>query len=339
MIWMSWRQFRAQALVAAAGLVVIAAGLVVLGMDIRDTYDTYLARCQGDCADAMSQFTNEYRNLLLFLDAGFILVPGLLGMFWGAPLVARELETGTHRLVWNQSVPRRRWLAVKLLFAGLAGMTATGLVSLLLTWAAGPVDQVANDRFETLVFSARHVAPVAYAAFAVVLGTVIGLLIRRTLPAMALTLLVFIAVQIAMPNLVRPYLMPPITTSKPMTSEAINELRSLGGLSDRPTIGGLTIPDAWVTDTSELLTADGQPLDADKFNKCIGPDASDDSPREGGGRFGAAAQCLGDLDLHVTASYQPNHRYWLFQWLESAIYLTLSTLLAVLGRWRIQHRL
>lgn len=119
-------------------------------------------------------------------------------------------------------------------------MTGTGLVSLLLTWAADPVDQVANDRFETPVFSARHVAPVAYAAFAVVLGTVIGLLIRRTLPAMALTLLVFIAVRIAMPNLVRPYLMPPITTSKPMTSEAINELRNLGGLSDRPTIGGLT---------------------------------------------------------------------------------------------------
>ncbi|MGC7095381.1 ABC transporter permease subunit [Amycolatopsis lurida] len=330
---MSWRQFRAQAIVAAAGLAVIAGGLVLLGMDIRDTYDAYLARCQGDCADAMSEFTSEYRNLLLFLDAGFILVPGLLGMFWGAPLVARELESGTHRLVWNQSVPRRRWLAVKLLFVGLAAMTATGLVSLLLTWAAGPVDQVANDRFESLVFGARNVAPVGYAAFAVVLGTVIGLLIRRTLPAMALTLLVFVAVQIAVPNLVRPYLLPPSTTSKPMTSEAINELRGLGGLSDRPTIGGLAIPDAWVTETSELLTADGRPLDVAQFNKCIGPS---DSPGEGGGRFGAAAQCLGDLDLHVTASYQPNHRYWPFQWLESAIYLLLAALLAVLGRWRIR---
>ncbi|WP_240687241.1 ABC transporter permease subunit [Amycolatopsis suaedae] len=336
---MSWRQFRAQALVAAAGLVVIAAGLVVLGMDIRDTYDSYLARCQGDCADAMRQFTNEYRNLLLFLDAGFILVPGLLGMFWGAPLVARELESGTHRLVWNQSVPRRRWLVVKLLFAGLAAMAAAGVVSLLLTWAAGPADQMANDRFEAIVFSARHVAPVAYAAFAVVLGAVIGLLIRRTLPAMALTLLVFIAIQVAVPNLVRPYLMPPITISTPMTSEAINELRNLGGLTDRPTIGGLTIPDAWVTDTSELLTADGRPLDVAQFNKCIEPGGSHDSRREGGGTFGAAAQCLGDLDLHVTASYQPNHRYWPFQWLESAIYLTLSALLAVLGRWRIQRRI
>jgi hypothetical protein len=347
MIWMSWRQFRTQAMVAAAALVLISACLVILGTDIRDTYDGYLTWCQsgGDCAAAMSQFQGEYRNPLLFLDAAFILLPGLLGMFWGAPLVARELETGTHRLVWNQSVPRRRWLTAKLLFVGLAGMAAAGLVSLLLTWAASPLDHVAGDRFTTIVFGARDVVPVAYAAFAVVLGTVIGMLVRRTLPAMALALLIFIAIQIAVPNLVRPRLMPPITTSEPMTTEAINELRSLGGIMDRPTVGGLSIPDAWVTDTSELLTADGRPLDIDQFDACIGTGSPSTSTPPGNpqaadtGRFGAAARCLGDLDLHVTASYQPNHRYWPFQWLESAIYLALAALLAALGLWRIQRRL
>ena len=189
------------------------------------------------------------------------------------------------------------------------------------------------------MFAARHVTPVAYAAFAVVLGTVVGMLVRRTLPAMALTLarLRRGPVRHAEPG-------PPVPDAadhhlETDDREAINELRSLGGLADRPTIGGLTVPDAWVTDTSELLTADGQPLDVAQFNTCIGPDASDDSQGEDGGRFGAAAQCLADLDLHVTASYQPNHRYWPFQWLESAIYLLLSALLAVLGRWRIQRRL
>jgi len=39
--------------------------------------------------------------------------PALLGIFWGAPLIARELETGTCRLAWNQSVTRTRWLTVK----------------------------------------------------------------------------------------------------------------------------------------------------------------------------------------------------------------------------------
>jgi hypothetical protein len=151
---------------------------------------------------------------------------------------------------------------------------------------------------------------------------------------------VFIALQLAVPNLVRPSLKPPVTTSKSMTAEAINELRSLGGLTDRPTVGGLTVPDAWVTETSELLTSNGQPLDVNQFNACIGTGPPSASPeKESTGRFGAAAQCLGDLDLHVTASYQPNHRYWPFQWLESAIYLALTALLAALGAWRVQRRL
>jgi hypothetical protein len=184
------------------------------------------------------------------------------------------------------------------------------------------------------VFGARNIAPVTYAAFAFVLGTTIGMVVRRTLPAMALTLLVFIAVQIAMPNLVRPHLMSQITVSKPMTAEAINDVRALGGLRNRPTVGGLRIPDAWVTHTSELLTADGQALDTSRFNDCIMS-----APRRGGtGRFGDAALCLGDLNLHVTVSYQPDDRYWPFQWIESAIYLALSVLLASFAIWRLQRR-
>jgi hypothetical protein len=145
----SWRQFRPQAMAAAAALVLIATCLVILGTDIRDTYDGYLARCQssGDCADAMSQFLNEYRNLLLYLDAAFILVPGLLGMFWGAPLVARELETGTHRLgaldlhVTASYQPNHRywlfqWLESAIYVALTALLAAVGLwrVQRRLTW-------------------------------------------------------------------------------------------------------------------------------------------------------------------------------------------------------------
>ena len=76
------------------------------------------------------------------LDAGFLshdkflrdllgplmlAVPALLGIFWGAPLVARELETGTYRLAWTQSVTRTRWLAVKVALVGLASVAVAGL--------------------------------------------------------------------------------------------------------------------------------------------------------------------------------------------------------------------
>ncbi|GAA3765211.1 transporter [Plantactinospora mayteni] len=336
MIWMSWRQFRTQAIVGVGALAVLAAYLLQLGMRIRDSRDSYLGRCQpqGDCAQAMSQFVGEHQNTLLILAGLFGLLPGILGMFWGAPLVARELDAGTHRLVWNQSVSRRRWLLTRLLFVGLAGAAMTGLVSLLLTWAASPVDAVADDRFSTVVFGARNIAPIGYALFAVTVGTVVGLLVRRTLPAMALTILVFGVVQFGMPNLVRPYLMTPVDVTRPMTAEAINEARGLGSISSAAVVRGLTVPDAWVTRTSELRTTDGRALDADRFDDCLMR-----PPKTGAtGTFGDAARCLGELDLHVDLSYQPNHRYWPFQWLESVIYLALSALLTVFGLWRIQRR-
>ena len=118
MIWMSWRQFRVQALVGAATLAVIGAYLVYLGTDVRDAYAAYRIR-----GLPMQQFLAEYHNLLLFLAAGFGLLPAVLGTFWGAPLIARELETGTHRLVWNQSVTRGRGLAGRLGVVVPAGMT------------------------------------------------------------------------------------------------------------------------------------------------------------------------------------------------------------------------
>ncbi|MFC8616050.1 ABC transporter permease subunit [Micromonospora purpureochromogenes] len=338
MIWMSWRQFRAQALAGIVALALLTAYLLHLGLDIREARDGYLAQCrpQGDCTQALAQFATDYENLLLFLAGLLGLVPALLGMFWGTPLIARELEAGTHRLVWNQSVTRRRWLLVKLLVVGIASMVAAGLASLLLTWAASPVDAVADARFSTVVFGARNIAPIAYAAFAFVLGAVVGLLTRRTLPAMAMTMLAILVIQFAEPNLVRPHLMPPVTIDKAMTEDAINEARGLGSITNGASVKGLTIPDAWVTDVSDLRTSDGRTLDSRTFDDCLS--ASNDPAAPATGRFGAAARCLGDLNLHVAITYQPYHRYWPFQVLESGLYLLLAGLLTLFGLWRIQRR-
>ncbi|MEV0429013.1 ABC transporter permease subunit [Micromonospora sp. NPDC050495] len=336
MTWLTWRQFRASALAGLGGLALLAAYLVHLGLAVRQGHDAYLSRCHsgGDCGRALAQFLGEYQNTLLYLAGLLALVPAALGMFWGAPLVARELEAGTHRLVWNQSITRTRWFTVKLLVVGLAAMAVAGLASALLTWAASPVDRLAGDRFSTIVFGARNLAPVAYAAFAFTLGTVIGLLVRRTLPAMALTAVTFAIVQFVLPNVLRPHLMPPVTVSRPMTAAAINEARGLGSITGAPVVKGLSVPDAWVSDVSELLTADGKPLSADRFDRCF-----QDPPATGAtGTFGDTAVCLGRLDLHVVLSYQPNHRYWVFQFLESGIYLTLSGLLAGFGRWQVRRR-
>ncbi|MDL4816282.1 ABC transporter permease subunit [Actinomadura opuntiae] len=340
MIWLTWRQFRVQALVAAAALAVIAAYLVYLGTDIRDAHDAYRARCAGraaDCPAALAQFRSDYENTLLFLAAGLQLIPVVIGTFWGAPLIARELETGTHRLVWNQSVTRRRWLAVKLAFVALAGAVLTGSAAALLTWAARPFDEATEDRFSTVVFGARDIAPIGYAVLAFALGTVVGLLARRTLPAMAVTGVAFVVLQFTFPNLVRPHLLPPERTTLPMTAQAINGAQNIGSITGGAVVHGLTIPGApgaWVSDISPFRTADGRTLGGAEFDACL-----DGPPRTGaGGRFGDTAVCLGRLNLHVDIAYQPKGRYWAFQGLETAVYLALGGLLAGFGLWRIRHR-
>jgi ABC-type transport system involved in multi-copper enzyme maturation permease subunit len=337
LIWMSWRQFRGQAVVGVIALAVLAAYIVYLGVDIRGAYEDYRAQCAGgdDCAGPMGQFSLDYENTLLYLAGVLALVPGLLGMFWGAPLVTRELETGTQRLVWNQSVTRPRWLLTKLLVVGTACMVVAGAASLLLTWAAAPVDNVADNRFSTVMFGARFLPPIAYAAFAFVLGTVIGLVVRRTVPAMALTLVAFLIFQFLVPNMVRPHLMPAEHLVKPMTVSAINEAKSLGSITGAPVLNGLSVPQGWITDVSELMTAQGKPLDEKRFNDCYM-----NAPKTGAteGPYGDIAVCLSKLDLHVDIAYQPWNRYWAFQFLESGFYLLMAGVLIGVAMWRIQRR-
>ncbi|MER7408419.1 hypothetical protein ABT373_39740 [Streptomyces sp. NPDC000070] len=187
------------------------------------------------------------------------------------------------------------------------------------------------------MFGARNIAPVGYAAVAFTFGTVVGLVLRRTLPAMAVTLVVFLAFQFFFPNVVRPSLMPTDKATLPMTAEAINQAQNLGSLGGGSVIGGVKIPDApdaWIAETSPLRTAYGTTLSSAKFNDCL------DSPPKGGagGTFGDTAVCLDKLDLHVDVLYHPSSRYWAFQWLETAIYLVLSGILTAFGMWRIRRR-
>ncbi|MEU1812069.1 ABC transporter permease subunit [Micromonospora aurantiaca (nom. illeg.)] len=318
---MTLRQFRLPALVGAALLVLAGAYLLGLGADIRAVPDP--ARLPG-----------RYAQTMLFLAGGFALVPALIGAVWGAPLVARELEQGTHRLVWNQSVPRRRWLAVKLAVLSAAAALVAGVLGALLTWAASPVDRVAGDRFSTVLFGARGIAPVGYAVFGLVLGVVAGLLLRRTLPAMAVVFLAVVVVQLAVPNLLRPHYLPPERAAVPMSADTVNRARNLGSITGSPVVGGLDVPGAWVTDISPLRTADGRQLSDEAFGTCFR-----DPPRTGAtGTFGDTAVCLGALDLHVDLAYQPNRRFWAFQWIELALHLGAAGLLAALGLWYVRRR-
>ncbi len=274
MTWLTWRQFRTQAVIAAAALAAFAVLLAATGPHLASMYAADgLDSCHGSsCTNLADYFTGSLirspYNVLLLLSTGIILLaPAVIGLFWGAPLIARELETGTAALAWNQSVTRTRWLAVKLAVGGLTAMALTEALSLMQTWWAAPISQAAADgastgfaqsRFSQLNFATHGITPLGYAAFAFALGVTAGALIRRTIPAMAVTLAIFAALQVAMPLWVRPNLAPPDHIVIPVTSlgAAIPSETGAGGTIF--TLFAITIPGqpgAWLLSSGPVNAA------------------------------------------------------------------------------------
>jgi hypothetical protein len=335
MIWLSWRQFRVQALVAGAALLALAGYLAYLARAIRDSVEADLVDCGSieACAQAERLFKDHYEAPVVLIGALLVGVPAVIGAFWGAPLVAREIDNRTHQLAWGQSITRVRWLATKLAVVGAAAVVVTGVLSTLLSWAVGPYDERVGSRFVPMSFDARDVAPIGYAVFAFALGVFIGLLVRRTLPALALTLVVFAAVQLVMGLGVRSHLIPPETTSIPVNATTLSRVDFFGTTDTLLEVGTYSMPGAWVLSSgpATVLDADGNtlPFDRADVKKCA----------EEAGRGGpeASGACLEALDLHFDITYQPASRYWPLQWLEAGLFALAGLALAGLALWQVRR--
>lgn len=343
MMWLTWRQFRAQAVVTSALLAGAAAVLVFSGMHLAHLYDTSgIVACQahGDCQTLASNLTTEFRvsgyeYLFNFGVFAMYLTPALIGLFWGAPLVSREIEAGTLRLTWNQSISRTRWLATKLALVGLVAMAAAGLLSLALTWSASPIFKLALQtgptgglsisRFDPGLFGAQGIVPVGYAAFAFVLGVAMGVLIHRTLPAMAVTLVIFAAIQIAMPLWVRPHLVTPAQTVSALSPANINGIMMSSPGGQMTVTASTNLPGAWVL-SNQTIKKDGQVFSGPAPHAC-----GNGGPQE-------CQAAIGQLHLRQLVTYQPANRFWAFQWYETGIFLALAAALAGLCFWRVRSR-
>jgi hypothetical protein len=321
--WLAWRQARAQAAAAACAACAVAVAALAAG--------------RGDT------------TARLWLSVLVVALPGLLGAFWGAPLVASELESGTFRLAWTQDVSRVRWLALRLTVAGLAGMAAAGLASWLVTWWAGPLDRAGPDQFGS--FDSRGIVPVGYAAFAFALGALAGTLLRRTVPAMAATLAVFTAARLAFRLLARPRLLPPVTLALPLNPAttgygAAGFLPLMPASSLQPAAPDL--PNAWVTSIG-LVSGKGKGLTAGELaSTCpgLGGRAAGGAVTGGSGHgpapqgvVTATQECVARIAVsyHEAVTYQPASRYWPLQWHELCVFLAAALLLAGVCAWRV-HR-
>jgi hypothetical protein len=334
MMWLTWRQFRVSALTLFGVLGAVAVALAVTGPRLHREGDDLLARCESPsmqtnagCTDGFDHFFFPHAGVYFGLTLLVVAVPVLVGVFWGAPLISREFETGTQDLVWQQSVPRRRWLAVKLGLVGLAAIAAAGLAVVPASWWSRPLDATAFDgltRLSPVSFDVRGYAVLGHAAFAFTLGAAVGLLIRRTVPAMAVTFVVFVAVQIVMPTMVRPHLATPVRLETAITANNLNNIGDPGPDGTlRGTYVDVLVPGAWVL-TNDVVDSAGRNIDA------LPAWAADcATPEQPAGEV-TQRQCLERLaaaGYRQVVTYHPADRFWPFQAAETAIFGLLSLLL------------
>jgi ABC-2 family transporter protein len=354
MTWLAWRQFRAQAVTAVAAVAAFAIVLAITRSHMDSLYaGSGITSCHGGaCAGLATHFlvlltsgggvpllpdgTNAY-VILYFLSVVVVLIaPAIIGIFWGAPLISRELETGTYRLAWNQSITRTRWLAVKLALTGLAAMAVAEAFSLLQGWWAAPIGKavglggsasiMSEGRFGSFVFPSHGNTPLGYAAFGFALGVTVGLLIRRAIPAMAVTLAIFIAVQFITPLWIRPNLIPPHQTIATTQAAQATIIPNGGKLALTATrVPGQ--PGAWITSGAAVYPA-GQPAAIPAA--CLQHVVSG-SPR--------LVNCLASHGIRVAVSYQPLNRFWPLQFAETGLFLVLTLALAGLCFYRLDRRL
>lgn len=339
MIWLAWRQFRVPALAVFGVLGAVVAALALTGPRLYREYNDLLAACGSTaCPDAFDHFFFPRSGAYFGLIALVIAVPGVVGVFWGAPLISREFEAGTQDLVWHQSVSRYRWLAVKVGLVGLTATAAAGLAVAAVSWWSRPLDATAItglSRMSPGVFGARGYAVLGYAAFAFAVGAVAGLLIRRTVPAMAVTLAIFVAAQIVMPSTVRPHFALPVRLDTAITERNLNgyDPSGPGGALSNIQVD-IGQPGAWIL-RNQTVDSGGRPVDA-----LPAWTADCAVPEEPAGEI-VQHQCLERLTTvgyRQVVTYHPADRFWQFQAYETAIFGIFSLLLIGFCFLRIRPR-
>jgi ABC-type transport system involved in multi-copper enzyme maturation permease subunit len=346
MTWLTFRQFRAQAIAALAALAVLALAYGATGPHLAHLLSASGVRGCGDrpvCANRAATFIDSVKADQVYpalFFAGIVLLvilPAIIGAFWGAPLVARELETGTYRLAWNQDATRTRWLVVKLGGVGLGAILTTGLLSLLFSWWAGPINAAGGfpDNFSQfvrmtpLMFSAQGIVPAAWAALAFVTGATAGILVRRTIAAMAITIVVVALLQVLWPHFVRPHLFPSDRATAPITAVSLNSMvvSNQGAVTvaiNQP--GTARLPGAWVVGDRSLTPSGRQFfLPGTPTSICA---------------RGSAQQCqdwIASHHLTQVVDYLPASSFWPLQWIEAGLLLTLAAGLGAVATWRIRR--
>jgi ABC-2 family transporter protein len=304
MTWLAWRQLRAQGAVIVAALLVVVVALVATRSHLVAVYSA-----TGD-----HELTGLYVWLRL-LGTVLIALPAAIGAFWGAPMIASEFEGHTHRLAWAQSITRRRWLAVKLALTTAVSVAVVGIFAAVFTWWCAPLDATAASRVGPANFAQRGFISIGYTLFALTAGILIGAVTRRTLPAMAATLMAFLVTRLAIQKIVRPHLVAATTFRTDPFGPGPH--------------GGWTLSTRTVDAAGQHVS--GRDLENQLATACHITRATPDVNK-------ALAACAHQRGIHNLTRAIPSGSFWQLQAIELVVFVGLSAFVVGATFWWIDHR-
>jgi hypothetical protein len=303
MTWVSWRLQRTEMLVALGILALLAALLVPTGIQMTNAYHSDgLAACvsldPGPTCDA-GAFRQRFQSLL-DLSPWFTFVPGLIGAILAAPFVL-DLERGTYRLAWTQSITRGRWLVGKLGTAIVTALLAGVGLAALLSWWHSPSARI-DGRLIRSTYDSTGIVLVGYTLFALALALALGAVWRRTAASLVVAFVGYFAMRVFVDYSLRDHLVAPI----------------------KGTFTGASQPR--FLDNAHIISIVGT-LRGHQIMR-------------GGGFFGGGAKLaapdLRNAVFHVV--YQPASDFWPLQFRETGLFVGLAALLILFAAWWTKAR-
>lgn len=326
MAWVVWRQHR----LALSGIValfgVAGAYMLITGLQMYNDYAPVSA-CRPAASDTCVRATIDFLGVHApgagVTFALLQVIPDLIGAFLGAPLLAREFETGTFRYAFTQGFGRTRWTMAKLVPLAIVVTVAAGLFSLAVSWYFGPLNGAGDDNgpLYPTIFDLLGVAFATWALAAFAIGALAGVLIRRVIPAMVATIAAWAGLAVVAGQFLRPHYLAPLISSNP----------------------NAVAHGDWVM--SQVWTQGGNPVSLDMLNRTLGavdvraitPQLFQPGPSTPA-NLGDPVQYLIQHGYTYLTTYEPASRFWTFQFIEGGWLLVLSLLLIATTVWLVRRR-
>jgi hypothetical protein len=252
------------------------------------------------CGLKLGDFRQHFQSLI-DLANWFTLIPGLIGVLLAAPFIL-DLEHGTYRLAWTQSITRGRWLFGKLSLPVVAAVLAAGALILLLTWWRAPSVHI-DGRLETGNYDTTGTVVVGYTLFALALALALGAIWRRAAPSLIVAFVGYFAARLFADFSVRDHLIAPLKATYEGAQQP-SFLYNAHILSLDATIRG-----------HQIMSGGGGSL---------------------GGQMKVGAPGMSNAVYHVV--YQPESRFWPLQLTETGLFVGLAAILILFAAWWTRRR-